>query len=100
MNELLEKIRNWGLSRKIIQNSNPMSQAIKTLEETTELLDAIQTNNMAEIEDAIGDVAITLVIVCGTLGIDFQKCVDGSYKVIEHRTGYLREDGVFIKDES
>ena len=40
----------WGYARGIIQNGKPMGQAIKTLEETTELLDAINKGDKEAIK--------------------------------------------------
>ena len=97
--EILDnKIDQWGLDRGIIQNGNPMGQAIKTLEETTELLDAIQKNNADEIADAIGDIYVTLRMVAGTCNLSMNNCINSAYNEIKHRKGYLREDGVFIKE--
>ena len=44
-----DKIDQWFEDRGIVANGKTMSQAIKTLEETTELIDAINTNNLLEI---------------------------------------------------
>ena len=98
LDEYKELIREWSDARGIIANGKPMSQAIKTLEETTELLDALNINDDAEVKDAIGDIFVTLCNVCFTAGLDINDCVDGSYNVIKNRTGYLREDGTFVKD--
>jgi len=99
MNTLIDKIQTWGHERMITVNGKPMSQAIKTLEETTELIDAINTNNIPMVKDAIGDVFVTLVMVCGTLNISIEECVALAYDEIKDRRGYLRSDGTFIKVE-
>ena len=98
LDEYKELIREWSDARGIIANGKPMSQAIKTLEETTELLDALNTNNDKEIKDAIGDIQVTLFNVCFTYGVDIEECVGLAYDEIKNRTGYLREDGTFVKD--
>ena len=92
------KIDQWGLDRGIIQNGNPMGQAIKTLEETTELLDAIQKNDIAAIADAIGDIYVTLRMVAGTCNLSTNECIKGAYNEIKDRKGFLRADGVFVKE--
>lgn len=99
MNTLITQIKQWGYDRMITVNGKPMSQAIKTLEETTELIDAINTSNVPMIKDAVGDVFVTLVMVCGTLDIDIEECVALAYDEIKDRRGYLRADGTFIKVE-
>jgi len=75
-----------------------MSQAIKTLEETTELIDAINTNNLLEIVDAVGDIYVTLRGVCKVQGIDLTFCAEAAYNEIKDRKGYLRPDGTFVRE--
>jgi hypothetical protein len=96
--ELENAVYAWGWARGIIQNGKPMGQAIKTLEETTELLDAINKGNLAETKDAIGDVLVTLIMVCGTLGIELTPCLELAYAEIKDRKGFLTAEGVFIKE--
>lgn len=90
-------IEEWGESHGILLNGQAMGQAIKTLEETTELIDAINRGDTADIKDAVGDVFVTLVMVCGVLKLDINECVELSYNEIKDRRGYLRSDGVFVK---
>jgi len=92
------KIDQWFYDRQIAQNGNPLTQSIKTLEETTELIDAINRNDRHAMMDAVGDIYVTLRGVCLTAGVEFDNCVQQAYDEIKDRTGYLREDGMFIKD--
>ena len=92
------KVVQWGEARGIVQNATAMSQAIKTLEETTELLDAINKNNIDEIKDAVGDIVVTLIMVCAVLDIDLVQCLKGAYAEIKDRKGYLTKEGVFVKE--
>lgn len=98
MNELNEKIAQWFAERGITANGKMMGQAIKTLEETTELIDAINKNDEAEIKDAIGDIYVTILGVCQVAGYDIDKCIEGAYNEIKDRTGYLTPEGIFVKD--
>jgi len=91
------KVVQWGEARGIVQNATAMSQAIKTLEETTELLDALNKKNLDEAKDAIGDIVVTLIMVCAVLDIDLVSCVKGAYDEIKDRKGYLTKEGVFVK---
>jgi len=169
--DLTKLITQWGNDRFIVQNSTPFAQSRKTHEEVCELVEAASRQFTAEIikseghlyenevKDAIGDIYVTLVMVCacnetpirmdltfvsitsypkGVLdwickqvpdlirdavhestsvrvtsrsivcglvdlckeyGLDFVDCVEHAYSVIKDRKGYLRSDGVFIKEE-
>ena len=93
-----DKIDQWFEDRGIVANGKTMSQAIKTLEETTELIDAINTNNLLEIVDAVGDIYVTLRGVCVVQGIDLSFCAEAAYNEIKDRKGHLRADGTFVKE--
>ena len=90
----------WGEARGIVKNGKAISQAIKTLEETTELLDAINRNNLDDAKDAIGDVVVTLIMVCAILDVNLVDCLRGAYTEIKHRKGYLTPEVTFIKSVS
>jgi len=93
------KIDQWMKDRGITDNGTAMGQAIKTLEETTELLDAINHNDTDLIIDAVGDIYVTLRGVCQVMDIPFDKCVEAAYNEIKDRKGYLSAGGVFVKEE-
>lgn len=93
----MEVVR-WGEAKGIVQNGTAISQAIKTLEETTELLDAINKNNLTEVKDAVGDIVVTLLMVCAVLDINLVDCLAGAYEEIKDRKGYLTPQGTFIKE--
>jgi len=90
----------WGEARGIVKNGKAISQAIKTLEETTELLDAINRKNLADAKDAVGDVVVTLIMVCAILDINLVECLEGAYAEIKDRKGYLTPEGTFIKEQA
>jgi uncharacterized protein YabN with tetrapyrrole methylase and pyrophosphatase domain len=96
--ESSKKIDKWMDDRGITANGTAMGQAIKTLEETTELLDAINHGNSEEIKDAIGDIYVTIRGVCRVLDLDMDECVGLAYNQIKDRTGHLTSEGVFVKD--
>lgn len=96
--EIEMKVIQWGEARKIVQNATALSQAIKTLEETTELLDAINRKNLPDAKDAVGDIVVTLIMVCAVLDIDLVQCLHGAYDEIKDRKGYLTPEGTFIKE--
>jgi NTP pyrophosphatase (non-canonical NTP hydrolase) len=93
----LEVLR-WAEARRIIPNSTPMAQAIKTHEELGELLSALHRGDKAEIVDAYGDILVTLIIGADLAGVDLVDALNHAYAQIKDRRGTLREDGVFVKE--
>jgi NTP pyrophosphatase (non-canonical NTP hydrolase) len=88
----------WGEQRGIVQNSNPLAQAIKTQEELDELVDALRNNDTAAIADAYGDLLVTLIMGCACADLDLVSCLEGAYNEIKDRKGYLNKDGIFVKN--
>ena len=62
MQELQNKVIKWAEDKGIFANSDPISQFLKTISEVGELADAVNKNDLPEIKDAIGDVAVTLIL--------------------------------------
>lgn len=92
------KVIQWGEARQIVQNSNPMAQALKTQEELHELFDAIVANDREAMIDAYGDILVTLVMGCATADLDLVKCFEHAYEQIKDRKGHLSPEGIFIKE--
>jgi NTP pyrophosphatase (non-canonical NTP hydrolase) len=88
----------WGMERQIVQNSNPRAQAIKTLEEVGELMQAIQDKDREAMIDAYGDILVTLVMGCATADLDLVTCFKHAYEQIKDRKGYLSPEGIFVKE--
>jgi NTP pyrophosphatase (non-canonical NTP hydrolase) len=88
----------WGEARGIIQNSTPMAQWIKTLEETHELHDAISSNDREAMIDAYGDILVTLIMGCACADLNLTSCLEHAYNQIKNRSGYLNKDGIFVKE--
>ena len=87
------------MRRKITINGNPITQAIKTLEETHELLEAVNRKDQHEIRDAIGDIIVTLIMQCKLQGMTIEDCLFFSFQEIKDRKGELNEVGDFIKKQ-
>ena len=70
--ELTGLITQWGVDRRIVQNATAFAQTRKTHEEFCELVEAMACgvrldvipDYTVEIKDAIGDIYVTLVMVC------------------------------------
>jgi len=104
----------WARNRGIPQNSNPVAQARKTLEEAGELVEAaakldayrelsgeddvFRGGITSDLRDAYGDVLVTLIVGAETAGIDLMECLEQALNEIKDRKGYLRSDGVFVKE--
>lgn len=104
-NNVESDVVRWGEARGIVQNSTPMSQAVKTLEEVSELFDALNKNDIDGIKDAVGDIMVTLIMLCavvdrdaGISHVNLVGCLKGAYEQIKHRKGYLTPQGIFVKE--
>ena len=62
LDDLEPLVIKWAGEKGIFKDGNPYKQLLKTGEEILELLQAIEDNNLDEIEDAIGDIVVTLII--------------------------------------
>lgn len=88
----------WSEKRGIIQNSDSKTQLLKAFSEMGELADAINKKDRPGIIDGLGDVLVCLINVAAIEDLDLTKCLESAYDQIKNRTGFLNENGVFIKD--
>lgn len=91
------QVRQWARERGILPQGAPLAQLAKTLEELGELAGAIVRQRQEDIEDAIGDVLVTLIIQAEMQGLDPVECLSVAYARIAGRTGTLTAQGVFVK---
>lgn len=89
----------WASQKGILENGTPRAQAGKTEEEVQELIDAIDTDNRAEVIDALGDILVTIIIQAEMQGLKLTECLESAYNVISKRTGVMK-DGQFHKDDA
>ena len=92
------KVLQWADKKGILKEENKHKQLIKLMEEVGELSSAILKSEEGEIEDAIGDIGIVMIILANQLGYDFDECIEKAYKVIENRTGKT-VNGIFVRDK-
>lgn len=94
--ELIDSVVRWGRDHDI---DNPYLQYAKVTEEVAEIAHEMTRGRLKspEIEDALGDSAVTLIILANILGYDIRDCLSTAYSVIKERTGVTR-NGSFIKD--
>lgn len=89
----------WAAQKGILENGTPRAQAMKTWEETDELITAIENDDRAEVIDALGDILVTIIIQAEMQGLKLTECLESAYNVISKRTGKM-VDGQFVKDDS
>ena len=78
--ELVPLIHQWTKERGIFDKSTPFNQLLKTHEEVGELIKACYDNDKPAIQDAIGDVMVTLINYCYFKGVDFIPIIKKSLK--------------------
>jgi NTP pyrophosphatase (non-canonical NTP hydrolase) len=100
MNELIQNVLQWGIDKNIIGTDGKgtrYGQADKMLEEANETHMAVNTNDLRDVKDGIGDTAVTLILLAEMYGWTLEECLEHAYNVISKRTGKM-VDGVFVKD--
>lgn len=106
--ELQEKVLEWADSHDLLHEENADKQFMKFIEEVfefktemdfysgkSEVLSSVSKNLM---KDEMGDIFVTLIILCKQLGIKPQECLELAYEKIKDRKGETR-NGVFYKAE-
>jgi NTP pyrophosphatase (non-canonical NTP hydrolase) len=96
-NCFIAQITDWHYDRGLIQNSTDSAQYLKLISEAGELADNIAKGKC--IKDDIGDMITVLINIAERNGLSIQECLEHAYNDIKDRTGYMSENGVYIKDE-
>ena len=95
--ELHEAIIQWAENRSMISPKNTSRQYIKVREELGESAEGINKNNREQVEDSLGDILVTLIILAQDLNFDLLDCLNSAYNVIKDRKGKTI-NGVFVKE--
>ena len=96
--ELESLVIEWANEKQILKKGTTLKQAIKTNEESLELIEAIADNNKDEIVDALGDILVTIIIQAKMQNVDLLECLESAYNEIKGRKGELI-NGIFVKDK-
>lgn len=105
--ELSKLVIEWGETKGIFNSSSPLRQLDKTqeeLDETREALVKLTISNshepqaIDEVEDGIGDMLVTIILLAEMVGLNTERCLDSAYNVIKSRTGKM-VNGQFVKDQ-
>jgi NTP pyrophosphatase (non-canonical NTP hydrolase) len=89
---------NWAVERGLIVPENAKSQLLKTLEELGEVSRALLKDKQEDFIDGVGDVLVTLIILCKIKGVNLDQCLEQAWNEIKNRKGKT-VDGTFIKEE-
>jgi len=104
---LKELVNQWAEDKGIFEKSYPIAQLSKTQEELDETMVALKNlensvilseDAMDEVIDGIGDMLVTIIILCKMLKLEPEHCLNEAYNVIKNRTGKM-VGGLFVKDK-
>ena len=73
--ELVPLIQEWAKEKKIYEELTPFDELLKTHKEVGELIKACYDNDKPAIQDAIGDVMITMINYCYFIELDAIKYI-------------------------
>lgn len=107
--ELQEKVLEWADSHDLLHEENADKQFLKFIEEVFEFKTEMDSftaefiyRDLVDIREdmqlEMGDVFVTLIILCKQLGIEPQECLELAYDKIKDRKGKTI-NGCFVKAE-
>lgn len=102
-------VEEWGQDKDLLHRENAQKQFLKMIEEVFEfksemdLVERTEHDKLREIyiermRNEMGDIIVTIIILCKQLDIDPLICLEKAYKKIAQRTGKTI-NGQFIKSE-
>lgn len=106
--ELKELVLEWADDKDLLHSGNAEKQFMKFIEEVFEFKtemdlyfyhsDVLKDVNKEHMEDEMGDIFVTLIILCEDLKIDPIVCLEMAYEKIKDRRGKTI-NGTFVKSE-
>ena len=102
--ELKELVLEWADDKDLLHYKNAEKQFGKFIEEVFEfksemdLLEMCEAVNLPDTKLEMGDIFVTLIILCEDLRIDPIVCLEMAYEKISKRTGKTI-NGTFVKSE-
>lgn len=100
---MINNIEHWAIERGL-DTASYHAQWLKVSEEFGELAEGIAKGKADLIEDAFGDLLVTLIVenlqlrISGVIDLDIERCLEEAYSQIKDRKGKLVA-GVFVKEE-
>lgn len=104
--DLKELVLEWANDKDLLHSENADKQFMKFIEEVFEFkseMDLIHILGGNELNShdmmlEMGDIFVTLIVLCNQLGIDCVECLSMAYEKISKRKGKT-VNGTFIKEE-
>ena len=108
--ELKTKVEKWADDKDLLHSENAEKQFMKFIEEVFEFKREIDISNLRrfagdhkdsisrDINLEMGDIFVTLIVLCKQLDIDIVDCLNMAYEKISKRRGRTI-DGTFVKEE-
>ncbi len=113
--ELRENVEQWAKDKDLLHEENAEKQFMKFIEEVFEFkwemhnlinykkyceerAKKLPKNAVKNMQLEIGDIFVTLIVLCNQLDIDCVECLEMAYKKISKRRGRTI-DGIFYKEE-
>ncbi|WP_068672295.1 MazG-like family protein [Oceanobacillus sp. Castelsardo] len=96
LNKLVEKVEQWSIE-KGLDKADSSKQFLKVSEETGEVAAALARSDRDALEDGIGDVIVTLIILGQQNNLSIERCLNTAYQEISGRKGKM-VNGVFVKE--
>lgn len=106
--ELKELVLEWADDKDLLHSENADVQFMKFIEEVFEFktemdfysnkVEILKSINKEHMEDEMGDIFVTLIILCEDLEIDPVICLEMVYEKISKRRGRTI-NGTFVKSE-
>ena len=104
--DLKDKVLCWADDKDLLHSENAGKQFMKFIEEVFEFKSEFDLRNMfcdnefarKDMKLEMGDIFVTLIILCEQIGIDPIKCLEMAYNKISKRKG-KNINGQFIKEE-
>ena len=90
-----QEIIKWGRDNGILEYSDSKTQCLKTVSEVGELADAVAKGE--GLHDHIGDIIVTMILLCELNGICIDDCIEVAWEEIKNRKGKM-QNGTFVKD--
>lgn len=85
MQQILDEYPAW-FEKHLLGRISPHRQMTKVMEEVGELAAALFRAQPEKLEDAIGDVFITLMGMSRVLNLDFRECVTRAWNEVKDRS--------------